>query len=62
MIEIDPHALTCTLVEMANQQLAQGNAMLPSSIAATLPGTVMSSVGDSPLVTGMKRPSLSDGM
>ena len=62
MIEIDPHALTCTLVEMANQQLAQGNTILSSSLAAGIPGSVMNVGGSSPLVAGMKRPIMSDSL
>lgn len=60
MIEIDPHALTYTLVEMANQQLAQGSSMFPPSLVSSLPSSVMSAGDPSPLVAasaGMKRSS-----
>ncbi len=60
MIEIDPHTLTCTLVEMANQQLVQGNSMLSSSLTASLPASIMSVGETSPLVVGTKRSLMSE--
>lgn len=61
IIEIDPHSLQCSLVEMASHQLVQHTpTILPSSLTTTMPASVMAMGDHSPLVAGTKRPIMSD--
>ena len=61
IIEIDPHSLQCSLVEMASHQLVQQTpTILPSSLTTTMPASVMAIGDHSPLVAGTKRPIMSD--